>query len=521
MPLTNNKRLRLIAATLLHAAILPASADEEKLPPAQEKVAPTAFSNEPPRPVLNWGEGRGRSYWVPAFDIFAFDFLLNQFNRHVLPSLSDKYGDESVYDTDWSSFRQNLTGKWVYDDDSFDVNQFLHPYQGNMYHGFARSAGLDYWPALGYTLAGSFLWETAGETSKPSINDQITTGFGGSFLGELLFRMASLTLESGDGRPGWLRELGAAAVSPSTGFNRWAYGERFDGVFRSHNPAVYTRAQLGVNLNASLSSNVNLNPVLEGDSVPQEFKRGEATADFTIDYGLPGKPGYRYDRPFDYFHFQLSAVTSNYLENIFTYGLLKGRSYAVGDRYRGVWGLYGTYDYIAPQIFRVSTTAAALGTTGQWWLSQRTALQGSALAGVGYGSAGIIEGREQRDYHHGVTPQALLAARLIVADRIAFEVTGREYYVSDIASDEKGGAENIARVDSAVTLRIWGLHGITLKYVYSARDAHYTRLPDVEQSVGAVSIAYTYLGHKWFGAVDWRPGARHKQEMEIPLLPED
>ena len=78
------------------------------------------------------------------------------------------------------------------------MNQFAHPYQGSMYHGFARSAGLNYWESLLYDNAGSFLWETGGETTHPSINDQIASGIGGSFFGEALFRMASLVLE-GDG----------------------------------------------------------------------------------------------------------------------------------------------------------------------------------------------------------------------------------------------------------------------------------------------------------------------------------
>ena len=35
------------------------------------------------------------------------------------------------------------------------VNQLGHPYQGSMYHGFARSAGFNYWESAGYTFAGS------------------------------------------------------------------------------------------------------------------------------------------------------------------------------------------------------------------------------------------------------------------------------------------------------------------------------------------------------------------------------
>ena len=70
-----------------------------------------------------------------------------------------------------------------------------------MYHGFARSAGFNYWEALGNTFAGSALWEIAGEKTPPSRNDQIASGIGGTFLGEALFRMSNLLLERGEGVP--------------------------------------------------------------------------------------------------------------------------------------------------------------------------------------------------------------------------------------------------------------------------------------------------------------------------------
>lgn len=492
----------MLVATVFSLALMTPGAvfaeEDPALDTKEQQRAPTAFADDKPKPVMNWGIGDGKDYLIPAADIFLFDFLLNQFNR--------KFSGSSVYDSTLSSIKTNFTGKWVYDSDPFAINQFDHPYQGSMYHGFARSAGLGYWESAAYTILGSAAWEVAGETTKPSINDQFTTGFGGSFLGEPLFRMASLLLESGEGgRPGFWRELGAAAISPSTGFNRLAFGDRFDGVFRSNNPAVYTRIDVGVNFNSTVSSDVNVNRNAEEPSIPQSYKVGEAVANFTIAYGLPGKPGYHYTRPFDYFHFQFTAAGSNALENVITRGLLCGTDYSLGDNYRGVWGLYGTYDYIAPQIFRISSTAAALGTTAQWWLSPMLALQGSVLAGVGYGSAGTIRGVGERDYHNGVTPQGLLALRLIFSDRVSLDMTGREFYVSDTASDENGGSENIIRCDVSLTVRIYNLHGITLKYVTSQRDAQYTDFPDTHQKVGAISIGYAYLGQTHFGAVDWRP----------------
>ena len=54
------------------------------------------------------------------------------------------------------------------------------------------------------------------------------------FLGESLFRMANLLLETGGGirSPFW-RETVAAAVSPSTAFNRWLQGRGPATVFSS------------------------------------------------------------------------------------------------------------------------------------------------------------------------------------------------------------------------------------------------------------------------------------------------
>ena len=118
-----------------------------------------------------------KSYWIPAAETFGFDFLLNEVDRHFV-------GDE--YKSNWSSIRHNAGTSWHTDSDPFTVNQLGHPYQGSMYYGFARSAGLTYWESLGYKVTGSAFWECAGETTPPSFNDQITMGFGGSFLGEAL-----------------------------------------------------------------------------------------------------------------------------------------------------------------------------------------------------------------------------------------------------------------------------------------------------------------------------------------------
>ncbi len=223
-----------------------------------------------------------------------------------------------------------------------------------------------------------------------------------------------------------------------------------------------------------------------------------------MDYGLPGKPGYTYKRPFDYFAFQATASSANGFENIMTRGSLLAKDYELGANYRGIWGLYGSYDYIAPQVFRVSSTALSLGTTGQWWLSDTIALQGTGMFGAGYAGVGTLHGASGTDYHYGVAPQALLALRLIFGDKVSLDAVGREYFVSRIASASTGGHDNILRADTALTVRIHRQHAVALRYVWSRRNASFSDLGNITQTRGTIGLFYTYLGHDTFGAVDWR-----------------
>lgn len=434
-----------------------------------------------------WGEGdRRKSYLIPALEIVGFDTLLNLFDR--------AYFGCCDFDSNYRSIKRNLRRDWVVDNDHYDINQLGHPYQGSMYHGFARSAGLNFWEGLGYTFAGSAFWEIAGETTPPSKNDQVNTGIGGAFLGEALFRMSNLVLEKGGGMRRPYRELAAAAISPPVGFNRLAFGDRFDQIYSSRDAAYYSRLSVGV---AGTTQN--------RQGTTSEVKRNEGIIDFSLDYGLPGKKDYAYRRPFDYFSFQASASTANGFDALSTRGMLWGRDYGGNTNIRGIAGLYGSYDYFAPQIFRVASTALSVGTTAEWRVAPSVALQGSALGGFGYASVSTINGTRDTDYHIGVAPQALIALRMIFADRASIDLTAREYFVSDVGKDRngRGGHDNIARAEAAFTVRVQKQHAVSLRYLWSQRDSTYPVIGDRSQRRGTLGLFYTLLGHERFGAMDW------------------
>ncbi len=448
-----------------------------------------------PKPVLSWDTGAGKSYLIPALEIPVFILALNGFDRLLFGS--EVEDGKKVYRTNPSTFWDNLThGRWRSDKDAFHVNQIEHPYQGSIYHGFARSAGLNFWESLGYTFVGSFLWETAGETLHPSINDQVASGIAGSFFGEALFRMASLLLEGGGGEPGFWRELGAAVLSPPTAFNRLVFGDRFKPVFPSRNPAIFQWVRLGAGLVVSNGT---------GSSITN---RPQASLNYSISYGLPGQPSYSYTRPFDYFQFEITAATrpNKIIGNITVQGLLLGTKYKAGEAYRGVWGLYGGFDYISPPFFRVSSATASLGTTAQWWLATSVALQGTALAGIGLGAGGTVPGRGEPDYHYGGTGRGVLDLRLIFGDVAMLNLTGHGYYISSLGSSEPQGKEDIRRLETGLTVRIYRHHALGIQYTALHRGARYSQRANITQRLGTLGLVYTLLGDTRFGAVEWRDG---------------
>src|SRR5207247_4771350 len=85
-------------------------------------------------------ESREKSYAIPAAEIVGFEFLLNRI-------------DHSIFGADYAvtagTIKRNFHHSWVVDSDPYKINQLGHPYQGSLYHGCARSAGLSFWQSLG------------------------------------------------------------------------------------------------------------------------------------------------------------------------------------------------------------------------------------------------------------------------------------------------------------------------------------------------------------------------------------
>jgi hypothetical protein len=448
--------------------------------PVAPRAAPASAPASAPPLSLDLPE---KSVLIPAVEILTFDLLLSNYNR--------QFSGTAGYDVNGHTIGANLRGPWVTDSDPFKINQFAHPYQGSLYHGAARSMGLSYWEASALTFAGSVWWEIAGEKTPPSYNDQIASGISGSFLGEPLFRMAPLVRDHSSLPPAW-RPWAAGAISPPVAINHRLFGDGYGGVFDDHDPEVYARLRLG-------GTHVTVGEFNGGT-------RGHdnaAVVDFSMDYGLPGRTGYTYRRPFDQFQFQTTVSSANGLELLTSTGLLWGEGWSAGDDVRGVWGLYGTYEYLSPQVYHVSTTALSAGATTQWQPLKEIAVQGRLMLGYGYAAASsTTRDVNSAEYHYGVAPRAALGLRLIDDRRVSLDLGARTVALGSTAS-RSAGRDTISRVESAVTWRVFGHHAIGIDYVWSHRSASFPTAPQRVQTLGTVGVFYTLLGQDDFGAVEW------------------
>ncbi|WP_245529965.1 DUF3943 domain-containing protein [Anaeromyxobacter dehalogenans] len=408
------------------AATLPASV-----------LPPPALSPRPsPHPLPP-----GANVFLPAAESAAVTLAMMGWNRWV--------GEAPWADITGDSIGRNLRSAWVLDDDQFWINQFGHPYQGMWSMTAARSAGLGFWGSTPYTIASSLVWEIAGETEPPSINDQITTPIGGIVLGEVLFRLAGIL--RGDGRNPW-RELGAGLLAPMDALN---HGLLHDGHDELDEPRAWTLS----------AGPVAARLAWDAAGPPPGWETSPEVA-FRMVHGLAWHPAFRFERPFD--HFELEAAyagRSNPDATLILRGLLAGATYGDPAGWRGVYGLYGSFDLDTPGVFRVSTSALGLGTSGGRLLAHDVRVEGTAIvSGILIGGGGQVardaEGKG-RDYRLGPGGQSVLELQLTAAERATVRLGLRHYLL--FGAGTIGGDELIGAGDAAVVVRIAGEHGVGIE----------------------------------------------------------
>jgi hypothetical protein len=410
--------------------------------PIDAAMAPPA----PPRRGL--GADRRPEPLVPVLETLALNATLLGIERYLVEVPWAQISPRSVWD--------NTHTAWVWDDDTFWVNQLGHPYQGSVPFTSARSAGFGFWGSSAFVFGASMLWEIAAETEPPSLNDQVTTFIGGVALGEALHRTA-LSLRAN--RRGWSDVL-ATVVDPFGALNRSVVGPP------APEPAAPSRWDFWAGVGGRTG-------VLDGSGSTS----ARTGVEFT--YGVPGDPTLQLERPFD--HFVLEGrigATVPADATLRVRGLLAGSAFA-SPTVQGLWGLFASLDMDTPGQFRTSTVGLGLGASARADVGGGVALEGTTLlSAVPVGTAGkipVAPGLASRDYVIGPGAQALLDVRA-AWERVSAGLALRPLFL--VGAESRQGDELMMDGRARVLVRVAGRHGVgveggrNLRY---ARDAAGTR----------------------------------------------
>ncbi len=360
---------RRAAAALLAAALAAPGAD------ARDADTPPRFRLFPdPAPAAPAPEGGNadaagkgppkKRFWLAAGELAAVEALSWGFNRFA--------ADESYADISWQSLRDNLRAGFTFDTDKFATNQIGHSFGGSYYFNAARSNGFTFWESGLFTLAGSALWEIAGETQGPSLNDLVNTTLGGTVTGEATYRLSQMLLDDRSrGGARVLREAAAGLVNPVQLLTRVLTGD-----------AWAVRAERGAAVWPSLFV-ATLDAGWRDDDSIGRAHAGQAFFEAAIRYGDPFDR--TVSRPFDAFDLdvELTSPSTDLLTHAEVRGLLGGWDLSPGSKgARHVLGVFMDFDYTNDDTYIFSSQSFRFGLLSLRHLGKGTDLRAEALGAV-------------------------------------------------------------------------------------------------------------------------------------------
>jgi len=317
----------------------------------------------------------------------------------------------------WESIGHNLKfSSWEWDDNSFTTNQFAHPYHGSMYYSAFRTNGYNFWQSAPAAFAGSFIWETCGETHPPAQNDFINTSLGGISIGEMTFRFSNLIVNNRQhGFSRQVQEVLAFIVNPMNGFNRILDGRW--GRYMA-NPADRVPGFLNGNLDVGWRRYTEQLEDLAEHGYNEFYVRAG------IQYGNPFED---YEKPFSNFTLvgELGASDSATLNNVQITGGLFGNMLKQEETVRHLLAVTANYDYIRNSFIQFGAQSFTLKLLSDHPYGEKThvfteaGVIGVALAAV---PDDYLYYGEGRNYDYGPGAGLQLGLKVNLADRFWFLV---------------------------------------------------------------------------------------------------
>ena len=412
--------------------------------------------------------------WLPAVEVFGFNAGLAAFNNYV--------SDQSFAKISFESFVNNLKHGFEWDSDVFTVNQFGHPYHGNLYFNTARSNGYSFLESAPFVLGGSLMWELAMETDPPQTNDLINTTFGGIMLGEMTHRISSLLLdESKFGGERFSREVLAFFVNPIRGFNRLLRGD------------MWRHTSTNVNDFFPFKSMINIGYAGANPKKKFTFDKNNILAEYILIYGdtFLGKSF----KPFDFFRLKIGFDAMHGTEPstwVDSYGLLYGKSVYESGNKKLILGLFQDYDFFYNEVYHLGTQSVGPGAVLYLPMGKSFKLVTtihSNFVMLGAVNSTFIEG-ENRDYDFSVGDKTLVDAAVYYGP-LSLQLEYRLFLLKSI--DGSQGNHVMGFLNPKLLLEIYKGLGLGTEFIFYHRNSSYKKSNTLNGNLSEHRFYLTYI----------------------------
>jgi hypothetical protein len=410
-------------------------------------------------------------------EVVGFNLLMTAFGRYIMEP------DGDGFKVTWESIEENLIAGMEWDDNTFNANNWRHPYQGAMYFNAARANGYDFYQSSAFSFAGAWLWEYTGEAHHPSYNDWVNTAVGGIIFGEALWRLSDMVVDNkavGGGRVG--REIGVFLINPIRGVNRLITGEAT--TVHENDPdrkpsAFHGKFDLGLRwLGEERFWKASKTKAFLGASIYYNEKLGNVGG-----------------RPFDYFdfHFQLNFDNKPHGIGLFNInGLLYGWDAGGTKTSSSQYNTYIHMTYVDNEAYTYggqSLSAAYL---------RRFGIGSSFEHELEFNLEGIIMGASKSDYfnlsnrEYDYGPGVGLRAyyTLLAADRAALRALYRFSWIHSINGTVADHLDHFFGLGTDISLRDWFKLGVN--YFHYRSDRYYRDYPDVTARNPMLQVFFTW-----------------------------
>ncbi len=387
--------------------------------------------------------------------------------------------DGSGFRVTWDSIEENFKAGMEWDDNTFNANNWRHPYQGGMYYTAARGNGYDFYQSGAFAFAGAWLWEYTGERHHPAYNDWINTAVGGMIFGEALYRLSDMVIDNtarGGGRTG--REIGAFLIAPTRGLNRLITGEAFavhENPPDAKPSAFHGSFKVGLRvLGEERLWNASKTKVFLGASMFYNDKLET----------VGGKP-------FDYFdmHFQLNFQNAPHQIGLFNInGLLYSWDKGGSETSESRINTYLHMTYVDNEAYTYGGQSLSASYLKRWGLGNRFEHQfetsfEAIILGASKSDYFNLSNREY-DYGPGLGLRAFYT--LMASDKAALTAFYRGSWIHSINGTVADHWDNFLGFTTAVTLKDWFKLGADYYYYRSQR--YYKDYDDVTAKNPQLSV---------------------------------